>query len=95
MEDHPIQISDQGRVGLISFNRPNSLNAFNTKLMDATNRAVNQFIEDDQIQCIIINGNGRAFSAGFDMKESAQRNISTDKEWRKVLEEVPLLAWVL
>ena len=44
MEDHPIQISDQGRVGLISFNRPNSLNAFNTKLMDATNRAVNQFI---------------------------------------------------
>ena len=87
MEDHSIQISHQGRVGLISFNRPNSLNAFNTKLMDATNRAVNQFIEDDQIQCIIINGNGRAFSAGFDMKESAQRNISTDKDWRKVLEE--------
>ena len=87
MEDHPIQTSNQGRVGLISFNRPNSLNAFNIKLMDATNRAVNQFIENDQVQCIIINGNGRAFSAGFDMKESAQRNISTDKEWRKVLEE--------
>jgi enoyl-CoA hydratase len=87
MEEHPIQTSIHGRVGLLSFNRPNLLNAFNTKLMDATNLAVSQFVEDNQIQCIIVNGNGRAFSAGFDMKESAQRNISTANEWRKILEE--------
>jgi len=87
MEESPVKTSVDGRIGIITFNRPKSLNAFNVKLIEETNLAVQNFIKDDQVLCIIVNGNGRAFSAGFDMKESAQRNITTEEEWRKVLEE--------
>ena len=87
MEEPLVKTSVDGRVGIITFNRPNSLNAFNVKLIEETNLAVQKFTKDERIHCIIVNGNGRAFSAGFDMKESAQRDITTKEEWRKVLEE--------
>jgi enoyl-CoA hydratase len=87
MEEPSVQTRVEGRVGIITFNRPKSLNAFNIRLIEETNLAVQSFINNDQILCIIVNGNGRAFSAGFDMKESAERNITTEEEWRKLLEE--------
>ena len=82
-----IEVEIRSHIGIITFNRPSSLNAFNTNIMRNTQAAMQKFEENDQVRCIIVKGNGRAFSAGFDMKESAQRNISTENEWREVLEE--------
>ena len=44
-----------------------------------------QLYQDDTILAIVVNGAGRCFSAGFDMKESAARGTSTEAEWRDVL----------
>jgi enoyl-CoA hydratase len=75
-----------GRIGFIAFNRPQALNALNATLLAETTRALAALARDDQVAAIVIHGEGRAFSAGFDLKESAARGTSGAAAWREVLE---------
>ena len=84
-DQKPITTQVNGRVGILRFNRPQVMNAFDTALIEATNQAMHDFMADDAVLAIIIGGHGRCFSAGFDMKESAARGIRGQDEWRKVL----------
>lgn len=84
-DQKPITTQIDGRVGILRFNRPQVMNAFDTALIEATNQAMHDFMADDAVLAIIIGGHGRCFSAGFDMKESAARGIRGQDEWRKVL----------
>jgi enoyl-CoA hydratase len=74
-----------GRVGVITLNRPQVLNAINRTLMREVTAAMDGFIADPKVLAIVLHGNGRAFSAGFDMKESAQRTVKDIEQWREVL----------
>jgi enoyl-CoA hydratase len=71
-----ITTETQGRVGVLTLNRPHVLNAFNQALMAETTQAMAAFTADPAVLAIIVRGAGRAFSAGFDMKESATRDLS-------------------
>ena len=84
-DQRPITTRIDGRVGILTFHRPRVMNAFNSALIDATNQAMDAFMNDDAVLAIIVHGDGRCFSAGFDMKESAARGISGEDEWRDVL----------
>ena len=84
-DQKPITTQINGRVGILRFNRPQVMNAFDTALIEATNQAMHDFMADDAVLAIIICGHGRCFSAGFDMKESAARGTRGQDEWRKVL----------
>lgn len=61
-----------GRVGVAQFNRPKALNALNRQLMSELIDALETFDQDDNIGCIVITGNERAFAAGADIKEMAE-----------------------
>jgi enoyl-CoA hydratase len=62
----------EGRVGVIQFNRPKSLNALNNGLMSETAEAAEAFDADLDIGAIVITGNERAFAAGADIHEMAE-----------------------
>ncbi|MGF1454694.1 MAG: enoyl-CoA hydratase [Alphaproteobacteria bacterium] len=64
-----ILVDREDRVGVVTFNRPEALNAFNAKLMDELSVALDQFEADDAIGCIVLTGSGKAFAAGADIKE--------------------------
>lgn len=64
-------------IGTLTFNRPKALNAFNNEVMLASMAALDDFATDDDIRAVVVRGNGRAFSAGFDLKASADRNLDT------------------
>lgn len=85
MSDAPILTDVQDRIGLLTFNRPHAMNAFDTGLIGATHEAMAGFLSDARVQAIVVHGAGRCFSAGFDMKESAARNIAGEGQWRNVL----------
>ncbi|MFF7708860.1 enoyl-CoA hydratase [Pseudomonas sp. NPDC007930] len=68
---HAILVSTHGRVGLITLNRPQALNAINAQLVDETNQALSAFEADAGIGCIVITGSDKAFAAGADIKEMA------------------------
>ncbi|EAS66856.1 enoyl-CoA hydratase [Dictyostelium discoideum AX4] len=59
----------KGRVGLVTLNRPKSLNALSDGLISEINSAVKLFQEDKDVGSIIITGSEKAFAAGADIKE--------------------------
>jgi enoyl-CoA hydratase len=85
MSETPVAQRIEGRVGILTFSRPEVMNAFNSELIDATHHVIERFLSDERVLAIVVHGAGRCFSAGFDMKESAARGISGEDEWRRVL----------
>ena len=67
MQYENILVEIHGKVGLITLNRPAALNALNDKLMDELGLALQSFDDDDDIGCMIITGNEKAFAAGADI----------------------------
>ena len=64
----------RGRVGLITLNRPQALNALNNRLMSEVMDALEIFDRDDAIGAMVITGDKKAFAAGADIKEMADRS---------------------
>jgi enoyl-CoA hydratase len=64
-----ILVETRGRVGLITLNRPQALNALNSTLVAEVNAALDGFESDSGIGCVVITGSDRAFAAGADIKE--------------------------
>ena len=66
----PILVERRGRVGLVTLNRPDKLNALSSELVNQLERALQALDADDDVGAIVITGAGdRAFSAGGDMAE--------------------------
>ena len=63
----------RGGVGLIKLNRPKALNALCDKLFEDLIHAARAFNEDDEVGCVIITGNHKAFAAGADIPEMKDR----------------------
>ena len=72
-----IKVEMEGPVASLVFNRPQVLNAFHNEAMDECRLALHELAEDDRVRVVLVRGEGRAFSAGFDMKASAERDMST------------------
>jgi enoyl-CoA hydratase/carnithine racemase len=68
-----LQIDDENRVRTLTLNRPDTLNAFNEALYQATAEALHQAAEDPDVAVVLLTGAGRAFSAGNDLKEMQAR----------------------
>jgi len=68
-----IIVETKGRIGIIRLNRPQSLNALNRALIDELTQAVAAFDADDKIGCLLLTGNEKAFAAGADIKEMADK----------------------
>ncbi|HEV7158572.1 MAG TPA: enoyl-CoA hydratase [Caulobacteraceae bacterium] len=64
------------RVALIRLNRPEALNALNSQLMGELAAALAAAEADDAVGCIVITGSERAFAAGADIKEMADKTYA-------------------
>jgi len=67
-----IENPDGLNVGLIQLNRPNALNALNIPLLFEVLNTFEAFDIDNEIGCIVITGNQKAFAAGSDIKEMTE-----------------------
>lgn len=68
-EYETILVETRGRVGWITLNRPEALNALNTQTMKDVVAAASAFDADEGIGAIVLTGSERAFAAGADIKE--------------------------
>jgi len=82
-----IKVNIKKRIGVITLNRPKVLNAINDQMIDEVSNALKSFNQNPRVACIIINGEGRCFSAGFDMKEASERSVKGEQQWTKVLKK--------
>ncbi len=69
-----LETEDQGRVRLLTLNRPDALNAFSEALYDATAQALIDAAADPEVAVVVLTGAGRAFCAGTDLVEMGARN---------------------
>jgi enoyl-CoA hydratase len=68
-----ILVETKGRVGVIRFNRPQALNALDATLVRELIEAIDAFEADTNIGCLLITGSDKAFAAGADIKEMADK----------------------
>lgn len=64
----------KGKVVTIKINRPERLNALSIELLQRLRGALEQFRDDDDAWVAIITGEGKAFCAGADIRDRAERN---------------------
>ena len=91
MDYQNILVETRGRVGLVTLNRPQALNALNDGLVDEIGAALATFEADDGIGCIVLTGSEKAFAAGADigaMKDyaymDAYRSNFITRNWEAV-----------
>ncbi|MGA7194613.1 MAG: enoyl-CoA hydratase-related protein [Anaerolineales bacterium] len=70
----------RGRVGLITLNRPQAMNALNLQLVIEVMDALEAFDNNDNIGAMVIAGNEKAFAAGADIKEMNEKSAGQIKE---------------
>src|SRR5699024_4159297 len=67
--ENSIQTTTQNQVRHIILNRPKAFNSFNREMALALQKALKEAAENDDCRAILLTGNGKAFSAGQDLKE--------------------------
>lgn len=88
-----IELTKQGRTGYLKLNRPKSMNAMNGTMMKELADCFESLLDEKSLQVLIIHGEGRAFSAGGDIKEMMDPENPMDIDL--VMKEVTKLAKAL
>ena len=85
MADDKIIVEINDGIAHLKFNRPRQLNAFDNDLMQQSLAAMAALNANDDVRVILVSGEGRAFSAGFDLKAAAERQLTNREDWRAQL----------
>jgi enoyl-CoA hydratase len=67
-------VDDMGAVRRLTLNRPDRLNALSTELVERLSEAVAGAAADPAVRVLVVRGAGRAFCAGYDLKEEAEHH---------------------
>ena len=68
--------TEGGKVGVVTLNRPQQLNALNNQLMDELGAALKAFDADPAIGCMVVTGSEKAFAAGADIGAMASYSFA-------------------
>ena len=90
MSDNPHVLTEvRGRVGLITLNKPEKLNAWDRPMRSAILAALRRYDADDAIGAVVITGTGdRAFCAGQDFAEAHDFDEERAEAWIREWEEL-------
>ena len=77
---------NENHVGLLTLNRPESLNTFSTVMAEELYQALLDFDQDPAVRVILIKGAGKAFCAGIDVNELAGKTALEYRQWIETME---------
>jgi len=86
MNHQTIQFANRGGIGIMTLNRPERLNAINRQMIDETKELLSALEKDDSLRVLVLQGAGRGFCSGFDLKDGAATGRTGIAEWRPVIE---------
>jgi enoyl-CoA hydratase len=90
-----ILIEKKKHLGILSFNRPDKLNAINVQVKREVSQALLELEADDDVRVVILTGTGRAFSSGYDIAapvSELEEFMSLDEEEKLVNLDKPTIA---
>jgi enoyl-CoA hydratase len=88
MSFETIVYETEGPLAWITLNRPQKLNAISKTMVDELNQAMDQAQQDDGVRVILLKGEGRAFSAGFDLEPQAASGQTREEEVAALKQEL-------
>ena len=78
-EFETVVVELDGPVAIVTLNRPQVLNAFDSQLLAELHQVVQQVNDNDEIRIVILTGEGRSFSAGADLSEDTGEKVSVEE----------------
>ena len=87
-----INYSVESGVATIELNRPDVLNAINRQMHNEWVGCLEAARQEDDVRVVVIQGAGRAFSAGHDLKQDVELPLRKPEEWRAALGKTLTLA---
>ena len=85
MDEQVVLYEVDGAVATITLNRPRKLNALSDAVVDGLVESVARAEADDEVRVVVLRGAGGNFSAGFDIGEETQQDLSTALAWSELL----------
>ena len=81
MHYETILFSEEGHIGLLTLNRPETLNALNQKMIEELDALLDGLARNSEVRVLIITGGGeKGFCSGMDMQESAAQLFEASPE---------------
>jgi enoyl-CoA hydratase/carnithine racemase len=81
MDYQTILVAKKEHIGILTLNRPEKYNTFNTQLARELNRALEELENDSDVRVVVIRGEGKHFCAGIDLNEMAGKGAVELREW--------------
>ena len=85
--DAPVLKETKDHIGIITLNRPEQKNTFTVKFAELLNRYLAEMDEDDDVRCVVINANGKHFSAGISLDEFKGKSHTEARELVRCMDE--------
>ena len=70
------KVGTDGRVGLVTLNRPKALNALNDSLLDDLMTSLRYFDSDPEVGAMVLTGSDKSFAAGADIKTMQDKDFA-------------------
>jgi len=90
MSYETILIEKRDQIGIITLNRPQKFNTFNSQMAEELNTALRQLDEDAGVRVIIVKGAGKVFSTGIDVSEFHGKTPSEYHGWLTLMDQMHL-----
>jgi len=90
MSFETILIEKKDKIGVITLNRPQKFNTFNSQMAEELNNALRQLDEEDEVLALIIKGAGKVFSTGIDVSEFHGKTPSEYHQWLTPMDQMHL-----
>ncbi len=90
MSFETILVEKKDKMGILTLNRPQKFNTFNTKLAEELNRALLELDEDEAVRVVIIKGAGKVFSTGIDVSEFQGKSPLEYHRWLTPMDQMHL-----
>jgi len=84
MEYEILNVDYQESIAIVKINRPQALNALNTRFFQEMDDVVSQVTNKPEIKVMIITGEGKAFVAGADIAEMVDKNPEEGSEFSRI-----------
>ncbi len=85
-----IKTKKENFIGTITLNKPKNLNVFTSQLAEELNNALVEFDNDKEVRVIVINAEGKGFSAGIDVNELKNKTPFELLQTTKLMEKMNL-----
>jgi enoyl-CoA hydratase len=83
-----IRYETEGPLAWITLDRPDKLNAISRSMVSELNQALDAALREESVRVVLVKGEGRAFSAGFDLETQPASGLTREQEVAAMQQEL-------